>query len=215
MATALTAAIGTDSTGSGSGTVGWKFSLADKDVDFLAAGETLTLTYDVTVADNSGAGNATSAAQTVTITLTGTNDRPSITSAAETATVPELTNTTGSATADTASGTLNFSDVDLDNTHTVGVALASSVWSNGSGTIPAATLTDVATALTAAIGTDSTGSGNGTVDWKFSLADKDVDFLAAGETLTLTYDVTVADHSGASNADVGGADGDDHADGDQ
>ena len=91
---ALTALIGTESTNTGSGTVNWSFSLADKDVDFLAAGETLTLVYDVSVKDDSGATNASSAAQTVTVVLTGTNDRPVITSSAEMVTVPELTNTT-------------------------------------------------------------------------------------------------------------------------
>ena len=197
---ALTALIGTESTNTGSGTVNWAFSLADKDVDFLAAGETLTLVYDVSVKDNSGAANATSAAQTVTVVLTGTNDRPMITSSAETVTVPELTNTTGSSTPDAASGTLSFTDVDLDDKHTTAVSLVSSAWSNASGTIPGQTLTDISGALTALIGTDSTNTGSGTVNWAFSLADKDVDFLAAGETLTLVYDVSVKDNSGAANA---------------
>jgi VCBS repeat-containing protein len=49
--------------------VDWSFSIADKDLDFLSAGETLTITYNVTVADGS-----TSSTQTVTITATGAAD---------------------------------------------------------------------------------------------------------------------------------------------
>ncbi len=48
------------------------FALADKLADFLAAGETLTATYNVTVNDGHG-GTST---QPVTFTVTGTNDAP-------------------------------------------------------------------------------------------------------------------------------------------
>ena len=59
-----------DSTGSGAGGIDWTFSIQDKDLDFLAAGETLTVTYDVTVIDGSGA----TSTQQVTITATGAED---------------------------------------------------------------------------------------------------------------------------------------------
>ncbi|WP_412553704.1 tandem-95 repeat protein [Shimia sp. MIT1388] len=57
-------------------------------LDWLAVGETLTLTYSVVVEDNSGAGNDTSAAQTVEIVITGANDAP-VVSADVTATAGE------------------------------------------------------------------------------------------------------------------------------
>jgi hypothetical protein len=44
-------------------------SIPDKDLDFLGAGETLTATYDVTVADG-----AASSTQTVTVTATEAED---------------------------------------------------------------------------------------------------------------------------------------------
>ena len=47
---------------------------------------------------------------------------------------------------------------------------------------PAATLVDLQTALATALH-DSTGSGTGGIDWTFSIPDKDLDFLGAGETL--------------------------------
>ena len=177
------------------------FNLPDKDVDFLALGETLQLTYSVTV-HNAG-GNAV---EPVIVTITGTNDLPVISigqgnSAA--APITERTNLTGQTTADTASGTLHFVDVDLNDTHTVAVALSTAApphWSAGNA-IPAQTLTDIQHALTPSIasGNDSTGTQAGTINWNFSLADKDFDFLAAGETLKLTYDITLTNSSlGAS-----------------
>src|SRR5262249_60826782 len=63
-----------DATGGSTGTVGWTFSVPDKSVEFLGAGQTLTQTYTVLVVDNNGG----LAAQTVTITITGTNEAPVI-----------------------------------------------------------------------------------------------------------------------------------------
>ena len=184
-----------DSTGTGSGSVNWTFSIPDSDLDFLAQGETLTTVYDVNVSDGS-----TTATQTVTITAVGANDDVTITSAAETGTVAEQPDVTGSSTPDTsAPGTLSFTDADLNDTHTLAVSLDSAVWSNNPfGGVPAQTLIDLQSALATTL-SDSTGTGSGSVNWSFSIADKDLDFLAAGETLTATYDVTVADAAGSSS----------------
>ena len=96
---------------------------------------------------------------------------------------------------------MHFADVDLNDTHSVAVALSTATpphWSAGS-TIPSQTLTDIQHALTATVATDSTGTQTGTIGWSFSLPDKDFDFLAARQTLTLTYDVTVTDSSLATS----------------
>ena len=184
-----------DSTGTGSGSVDWNFGIADSQVDFLAAGETLTLTYDVNVSDGSD-----SAAQTVTITVTGTNDAPAITSGPDSGAVAEQTNMTNSSAPDSTTGTLQFSDVDLSDSHSVQVGLDSAVLSDGTF-IPDQTQADLASALATALH-DSTGSGSGSVDWTFSLPDNDLDFLSAGQTLTATYDVTVTDGSTSSTQTV-------------
>jgi VCBS repeat-containing protein len=186
----LAAAISTglhDSTGTGAGSIDWNFAIPDKDLDFLAAGETLTVNYNVAVSD----GSSTST-QTVSVVVTGANDAPFITSAPEAGTVAELANTTGSSAPDTTASTLAFTDPDLTDTHQVSVALDSAVWSANSSFVPADTLADLQTALATALH-DSTGSGSGAIDWTFSVPDKDLDFLSTGETLTATYDVTVSD----------------------
>jgi VCBS repeat-containing protein len=195
LAAALTTTLH-DSTGTGTGSVDWNFNIADHDLDYLAAGETLTVNYSVKVSDAS-----TNSSQTVSVVITGANDAPTITSGPESGSVSEQANTTGSTSLDTTTpvptGTLNFTDVDLSDTHSVNVAVSSAVWSNG-GSVPTATQADLAAALLTTMH-DSTGSGAGGIDWTFSIQDKDLDFLAAGETMTVTYDVTVVDAAGATS----------------
>src|SRR5262249_18741274 len=67
-------------------TVGWTYTVSDSAINFLAAHETITVRYNVTVTDNGG---LSSPPQLVTITITGTNDAPVITSGAAAAVVSE------------------------------------------------------------------------------------------------------------------------------
>ena len=64
-----------DPNGKNTGTATWTYSVADGAFDFLAAGETLTLTYLARV-DNNYAPNNETAFVPFTITITGTNDKP-------------------------------------------------------------------------------------------------------------------------------------------
>jgi VCBS repeat-containing protein len=186
-----------DTTGTGDGQIGWTFALTDKDVDFLAAGETVTLEYTITATDDSGTANA-SGTQTVHITITGTNDRPVIDAIAPLS-ISEQDGQTGSSAAIGATGTVDFSDVDLTDTHGVGGYL--SAWNTSAGvTVPAGFAALIAAAFEAHRNGDSTGTGNGQIGWTFALTDKDVDFLAAGETVTLEYTITATDDSGTANA---------------
>ena len=176
------------------GEIDWNFSLPNSAVNFLLAGETLTLTYDISVTDP----NHGTATQAVTVTVLGVNHPPVFTSGPESASVAELANTTGSATLDTTpTGTLTFTDQGISSTHTVSTSVAFETWSGGSN-IPAATLTDLANALATTLN-DSTGTGSGSVDWTFSIPDKDLDFLGQGETLTAVYEVEVS--NGGASAD--------------
>src|SRR6185295_10040512 len=85
----------------------WTYTLDNAAHQNLAAGETQTETFTVTVTDDKGA----TATQDVTITITGTNDAPVITSADQAGTVTEDT-------ALTATGTVTSSDVDHGATAT-------------------------------------------------------------------------------------------------
>ena len=198
----LTAALTTtlhDSTGTGTGSVDWNFNIADHDLDFLAEGEQLTVNYNVKVSDNS-----TNANQTVSVVITGANDDVTITSGPQSGSVTEQANTSGSTSLDSTTpvptGTLAFTDVDLSDTHSVTVAVNNTVWSGGDF-IPDDTFNDLQAALMTSLH-DSTGTGAGGIDWSFAIQDKDLDFLGAGETLTITYDVTVSDGITSSTQQV-------------
>ncbi len=185
-----------DTTGSGTGgSDAWTFSAKDKSFDYLAAGESVVLTYTVQVDDLHG-GIAT---QPVTITITGTNDSPTITAGSTTATgaITELAATTGSSTSDSTSGSIAFADPDLSDHHSVTPAGPAFAWSGGS--LSASKITALTTASTLHLTeTDSTGTGSGSVAWTYSAADKTFDFLAIGQTLTITYALTISDGHGGS-----------------
>jgi len=182
------------------GDVTWVYALRDNAFDFLAAGETLTFTYHITVNGNFLPAPETQSLD-VTITITGTNDKPVITTGTQDIKFAAGTETSGGnlPTNDPTSGTLAFSDVDLTDKHTVSAKLISAVMSNG-GTVPPLPEQLFESALTASIGTDSTGTGNGVINWHFSdLPVFVADFIPAGEKVTLTYTVTVRDAQGATS----------------
>ncbi|WDH54757.1 VCBS domain-containing protein [Pseudomonas chlororaphis] len=164
-----------DSTGTGSGSLGWHFAVDNAALQFLGEGQTLTQTYDVAIGDG--------AVQTVTITITGTNDRPTLTIADTTSTMNE-----GDGTAILSdSGALSFADVDNTDTVTVShTANGDIAWSGG--TLNAG----VASALVAGFSVDQNS-------WDYS-SNQNLDFLGAGETITFSYTVVATDDSGAANA---------------
>ncbi|WFU40503.1 FecR domain-containing protein [Bradyrhizobium sp. CB82] len=181
------------------GSAAWSYSVPDNAFDFLAAGETLTLTYRVRVDNNFAQDNQTAFID-ITITVTGTNDLPVITSSVPTITFEGGTSVPGGPLTSEVptAGTLTFTDVDLTDTHKVSVKLTGATLPDG-GTVPPGPLAAFEKAMSVAIDTDSTGSGDGVIDW--SLADLPVylaDFIPKGEVLTLTYTVTITDSQGAT-----------------
>ncbi|MES2749748.1 MAG: VCBS domain-containing protein [Pseudomonadota bacterium] len=178
----------------------WNFSLANSLVQYLAAGETITFSYAITVKDNSVASDDTSTPQTVTVTITGTNDTPVMTadtSGTGGTNVHDLLETNSGLI---TSGTLAVTDADVTNTVAASV-LDVTVGGTGASALPGAL--DNA-ALKAMFSVDS---GNvidnthttGTINWGFNSGAEAFNFLAAGETLVLTYTVRATD-SDTTNA---------------
>lgn len=193
LATALT--VPASALAAGDHDFNWDFALDTNLIQYLAEGETITATYTITVEDNSNSSNDTSAGQVVTVVITGTNDAPTITSgiSAASATVPELAETRGSTSLDTAGGTVTFSDVDLTDTHEVTQSTATFAWSGG--TLTPTQINDLTSASSRTlVPNDSTGTGSGSIDWTYKITDSALDFLADGQTLTVTYDISVADY---------------------
>ena len=191
----MTASVTTDTSNGTGGVTTWNYSVDDAAIQFLAAGQTVTETYTVTLADN----NSGTTTQTVTVTITGTNDTPVITSSAQTGAITEADGVTGSTVLDTASGAVTFTDVDLSDTHAVTITgVAATGVTSG--------LADNITVLGwLSLGTlsDATNGATGSDAWTFSAQDKSFDYLAADETVTLTYTVQVADgHGGTASQNV-------------
>ncbi|NMN79663.1 VCBS domain-containing protein, partial [Pseudomonas sp. KD5] len=164
-----------DSTGTGSGSLGWHFTVDNAAVQFLGEGQTLTQTYNVAIGDGT--------VQTVTITITGTNDRPTLAIADTTGAMSE-----GNGTATLSdSGALSFADVDNIDVVTVSHTSNGNIaWSGG--TLDAG----VASALVAGFSVDHNS-------WDYSTS-QNLDFLGAGETITFSYKVIATDNSGTANA---------------
>src|SRR5438093_900151 len=155
------------------GSVQWHYSLNNSAAQYRAAGQSVVEHYTVTVND----GHGSSTTQDAPITITGNEDAPTITAAVATGAVTEDTPPAS------AAGTIAFADVDLADSHTVSATPAASGYL---GTFTP-TITDVAT-----------GDGAGQVSWSFAVDNAALQFLAAGQTLTQTYTVSVADNHGGS-----------------
>jgi VCBS repeat-containing protein len=175
----------TDSTHTGTGTVDWDYLIGDAALDFLAKDETLTITFAVTVIDNTGA----LVSKNIVITVTGTNDTPVIVDA---------TSDSGneSESGFSANGTVTFTDIDLTDRPSVTTAFGTYTYTDANGdtlTLSGDRLTSLTPDL---VLTPGDNTNDGSTGWSYSVADADVDFLAAGQTLTLIYDVTVSDGKG-------------------
>ncbi|HTL63848.1 MAG TPA: VCBS domain-containing protein, partial [Pseudolabrys sp.] len=112
----------------------YTYTIADHLLDFVAGNETVKITYTSTVDPT----------QSVTITVFGTNDRPVITSVAQSATLAEASETAAqnpslNAGDLTTNGTLNFTDIDItDANHSPHVTVAQSGTTNAALTDPIA-----------------------------------------------------------------------------
>ena len=173
---------------------GWEYSISNAATQFLAAGETVTLTYQVTVDD----GHGVLVNQDVVITITGTNDLPVVTAndgaLTEDNGLPE-----GHANIPvdlTVSGDISFTDVDSSDSHVVSTTgdLMDLKWSH-SGSLPEG--------IEAALRDGTFMLNDAKTGWEYSISNAATQFLAAGETVTLTYQVTVDDgHGVLVNKDV-------------
>ncbi len=83
----------------------WSFNSASEAFNYLASGESLTLTYTIEVTDSQGATDT----QTVVITINGTADAPVITDG------PDSVGLSATGSGLTTSGSLTVTDLDLSD----------------------------------------------------------------------------------------------------
>ncbi|PDT65617.1 hypothetical protein CO683_32120 [Bradyrhizobium ottawaense] len=207
-ATQIQINVAPDAGNNNNGSAVWTYTIPDKVFDFLAAGETLTLTYMVRV-DTNFSVNPESRLIPITITVTGTNDKPTVATLG--GTVIEKVGT-GNEALDTITGTVTFTDVDLTDRPIVSAVLSSTQpfkYLDAQGHDITSTLTPQQLAAIAAVEVPLTvvqGAGNGnngSATWTYSVPDHLFDFLAKGEKLTLNYVVQVDDgHGGVVSTPV-------------
>ncbi len=104
----------------------WNFNSGSEAFNYLASGESLTLTYTIEVEDSQGATDT----QTVVITIMGTADAPVITGGPDTSSLTE----TNAGLSD--SGTFTVTDLDLTDNVTAAVDSVA-VTGTGAGSVPA------------------------------------------------------------------------------
>ncbi len=171
------------------GTATWTYEIADHNFDFLADGETLTLTYVARVDNNFAPANEFNT-KTFTITITGTNDVPTIT-----ATSSGFTEIPG--TPDHAGGTITFADVDLTDRPEVTTSFASYTFLDSQGNALVLTAEQLAAIDVQLTLTSSPSNANdGTLTWSYDVPAGTFAFMHEGESLTLTYTATVDDGHG-------------------
>ena len=150
----------------------WTYALNNSNaaVDALAVGARLSDSFTVTAVDGTS--------QVVTITITGANDVPLVTGAVGSCMVTE-----GPLPVMTATGRIDFGDVDLADAH------VTSVTPGGSGYLGT---------FVADVTNDSTGDGSGQVSWLFLANNQLRQSLQAGQQLVQTYTVAIDDGHGGT-----------------
>jgi VCBS repeat-containing protein len=166
-------------------------------------GETLTAVYDISVTDHhAGSPLSDSSTQQVTVIFTGTNDQPGVDgSSVLTNSISELPNVTnGSAIDSTPLGIVAFTDPDLSDrpTATLNTLGETVTWQDATHNYtPELTPAEIATLEAAvSISAEAGNTNTGKIDWHYDIVDKNLDFLGAGESLTITAPIVIDDHKG-------------------
>ena len=211
------------------GTVNWTFNSGAETFDYLAVGESLVITYTVTIEDDNGA----SVTQDIVITVTGSNDAPTMTAGANTA-----YNYTGGAqvidntitVADADSTMLTGATVTISNNFDAADLLGfvnqngiSGVYNDATGVLTLsgnASVADYQAALQS-VTFNTTGSPPATGDREFTFTTTDGTQTSTGVTsiITMPFYFTVPGNSGtafndfidgtAGNDVINGSDGND------
>ena len=162
---------------------------------YLGAGQHVDLAIGYDVTDGLATTHGTE-----TLVVNGANDAPTIPSAdqSQTASLSETPGSTGSAT-HTQTGTIHFADADATDRPASSIAAVSAVYTDAAGVVATLTSAQIASLEAGFAIADASGNTNaGSSAWTYAVADNALDFLGQGETIVLTANVTVDDHSGAN-----------------
>ncbi|MGS0682753.1 retention module-containing protein, partial [Shewanella sp. 125m-7] len=167
----------------------WLFTLDNELANSLAYGDTTTETFNITVTDEYGLSDT----QVVTITINGTND------------IPELTvGVSGSVTEDVidvapdrlvATGTITAVDVDNNDVLSLDSSYNKDIyWQNGANAdLSAQQISDIIASFSL---------DNDDMGWTYDIDNDLLNFLAEGDIISLSFDVTVTDENGAFDTET-------------
>ena len=142
--------------------------------------------FTITVND----GNGGTDTQDVTINITGANDAPVI---AIVDVVGDITE--GTTLSDT--GSITFTDLDLTDLPTATEVTQSVNTTKVGGLTGARKQAAIENAFS--ISPDALNTNNGTINWTYTITEGELDFLAAGETVTAVFTITVNDGNGGTD----------------
>jgi VCBS repeat-containing protein len=171
----LSAVKNIDTTGTGTGgQLTWNYSAPSSALAYLGEGQTKVESFTITLNDQQG-GLIT---KQIDVTITGTNEGPVVGTQVLSGALVEQITPSG---VRTQSGSIQFTDVDLSDTH-----VASS-----------APLGSTLGSLTASIGSDTTGTGTGgQLNWQYTVNASAVEYLVANQNKIETFTVTLDDQHG-------------------
>ncbi|MEP2627583.1 MAG: FecR domain-containing protein, partial [Rhizobiaceae bacterium] len=178
--------------------------------DFLGRGDVDEDYFDYTIEDS----GALTDMGRVTFTITGLNHQATITDPGTQLTLTEANDTDSAAAIASAIGSIAFNDTDASDRHTPTATLFDIDWQQVNGGVAAVPVnpigeiktTDLVLAEATVVDNpvmdrdrDTVNSVpdsvNGTVTWKWTGVESELDFLSALETVTLTYTIRVTDDS--------------------
>ena len=185
----------------------WTFSIDNALTQYLAADQSIDVTYRITITDDSGVKNdpeAETETQDVVITINGANDDPVLSvSSLLNSDAESLTETDAALT---TSGTLTATDIDLTNTVSISnISVSSGDTTDGLISNPTELLNMLSVSPVQVL--DGTQTVN-QFTWSFNSAPpantnpESFDYLANGETLTLTYTLTLSDGESGTTPDT-------------
>ncbi|WP_407113997.1 VCBS domain-containing protein [Bradyrhizobium sp. LMG 9283] len=165
------------------GTVHYDKGDINAQLQALAAGQTLTDTFTYAIQ----LGNGTLSWATVTLQFNGANDSVYLTSIPQSGSVVEdAPSTPAPSNSLNTAGTISFIDADLSDSHTA-TFVASPANTTSLGTF---SLDPV---------NEATNAANGSVQWHYALNNGAAQYLAAGQSVTESFVVTVNDGHGSTS----------------
>ncbi|MES3011437.1 MAG: VCBS domain-containing protein [Pseudomonadota bacterium] len=163
----------------------------------LRGGQIVSDVFLVTARDGSGR----TVQMSFSLAVTGVNDNPVLSAVIQPATVVEVAGTSATPVAPIV-GSLNVTDADIGDTLTAQVVGSPQLALSGAGTVPPALAAVLLDPAAFTLGGPVVANGNNqAISFTYNPAGNDLNlnFLAQGQTLTVTYQVRVADDSGGAS----------------